>query len=71
MVDYSTQQPEKRPGAHAETLDFGDFSRFLAVTGTRDVDVMLEIKDKEKSALEALRIAGTDPRLVTGTRRTL
>ncbi len=71
MVDYSSQQPKKRPGAHAETLDPGDFRRFLAMTGTCDMDVMLEIKDKEKSALEALQIAGTDPRLVTCTRNTL
>ena len=69
MVDYSSQQAGKRPGAHAETIDSGDFSRFLAMTGTCDMDVMLEIKDKEKSALQALRIAGPDPRLVTGTRK--
>jgi hypothetical protein len=35
------------------------------------MDVMLEIKDKEKSALKALRVAGTDPRLDTGTRTNL
>jgi UV DNA damage endonuclease len=69
MVDYSSQQPKKRPGAHAETIDLEDFRQFLVMTGTSDMDVMLEIKDKEKSALQALRIAGTDPRLVTGTRK--
>jgi UV DNA damage endonuclease len=69
MADYSSQQPKKRPGAHAETIDTGDFHRFLVMTGTHDMDVMLEIKDKEKSALEAIRIAGTDPRLVIRPRK--
>jgi len=66
MVDYSSQQAGKRPGAHAETIDTADFQRFLAMTGTQDMDVMLEIKDKEISAQKALRVAGADPRLVTG-----
>ena len=66
MVDYSSQQAGKRPGAHAETIDTADFQRFLAMTGSHDMDVMLEIKDKEKSTQKALRVAGTDPRLVTG-----
>jgi hypothetical protein len=30
------------------------------------MDIMLEIKDKERSALEALMIAGDDPRLISG-----
>jgi hypothetical protein len=41
------------------------------MTGTCNMDVMLEIKHKEKSALDALRIVGTDPRRVTGTRNDL
>lgn len=66
MADYSTQQPGKRAGAHAEHIDEGDFRNFLAVTRAVDPDIMLEIKDKEKSALAALAIAQHDPRLVTG-----
>ena len=53
-------------GAHAEKIDPDDFRRFLERTGTRDMDIMLEIKDKEKSAREAIRIAAGDPRLYTG-----
>jgi UV DNA damage endonuclease len=67
MVDYSTQQPGKRVGAHAEHIDEEDFRKFLAVTKPVDLDLMLEIKDKEKSALAALGIARDDPRLGTGT----
>jgi UV DNA damage endonuclease len=66
MVDYSSQEPGKRPGAHAEHIIPADFRQFLTITQPADFDVMLEIKDKERSALEALCIARGDPRLVPG-----
>jgi UV DNA damage endonuclease len=66
MVDYSMQEPGKRAGAHAGHITADDFRHFLATTLAADFDVMLEIKDKERSAVEALGIAREDPRLVTG-----
>ncbi len=66
MIDYSSQEPGKRTGAHAEHIVAEDFRQFLEETRPADFDVMLEIKDKEKSALEALALARDDPRLVTG-----
>jgi UV DNA damage endonuclease len=66
MVDYSSQEQEKRAGAHAEHIVADDFRQFLATTHPADFDIMLEIKDKERSALEALEIARYDSRLVTG-----
>jgi UV DNA damage endonuclease len=65
MTDYSSQQPGKRVGAHTEHIDTADFARFLAETSPVDCDVMLEIKDKEKSVLAALDVARNDPRLFT------
>lgn len=53
MVDYSTQDPARRPGAHAVTLDVEHFRGFVRRLRRRDVDVMLEIKNKEASALQA------------------
>ena len=66
MVDYSSQQPGKRAGAHAESIDPEDFRTFLQSTVPFDIDIMLEINDKEKSAHAALFLARDDPRLVTG-----
>jgi UV DNA damage endonuclease len=66
MVDYSSQEAGKRAGAHAAHIVADDFRQFLATTRPADFDVMLEIKDKERSALEALDIARGDPRLVMG-----
>lgn len=53
MVDYSSQKRGERRGSHAESIDLRHFSRFIAATGDMDLDIMLEIKDKEKSALRA------------------
>lgn len=55
MLDYSSQDPEKRFGAHTPTIDLDDFAPVLDILIGRDVDLMLEIKDKEQSALIANR----------------
>lgn len=66
MTDFSTQKPSGRFGAHALTLDRCAWKNLLAQTRDHDFDVMLEIKDKEQSALEAIRLAAGDPRLQAG-----
>lgn len=60
-LHFSTQDPLKRPGAHAATLDLEAFARFREEVGGLDVDCVLEVKDKEQSVLRAL------DRLYTGT----
>jgi UV DNA damage endonuclease len=66
MVDYSAQEEGRRRGTHATSLHLRHFRRFLRESHPHDLDVMLEIKDKEKSALRALKAARDDPRLVHG-----
>jgi UV DNA damage endonuclease len=61
MVDYSSQEPGQRRGRHAEHIDRLGFRQFLADVRGIDFDVMLEIKDKEKSAREALALASRRP----------
>jgi UV DNA damage endonuclease len=63
MVDYSQPAPGKSRGSHADSIDIRSFRRFLSQSGPLDFDIMLEIKDKEKSALRAVRAARGDPRL--------
>jgi len=62
MVDYSSQQSGERKGKHAETIDLEHFKGFLEETKPFDFDVMLEIKDKERSALKAVEAALQDDR---------
>ncbi|WP_338117000.1 UV DNA damage repair endonuclease UvsE [Sulfuracidifex metallicus] len=54
MTDYSSQEKGERPGVHASTLSISHFLDY--VKRVDNVDVMLEIKDKEKSALRAVEI---------------
>ena len=56
MVDYSTQEPGKKFGRHASTIDLESFREFLIKTEKFDFDVMLEVKDKEKSAIKAIQL---------------
>jgi UV DNA damage endonuclease len=52
-VHFSTQQPGKRPGAHSETIDLDAFTRFADAVGDLELDCVIEVKDKERSALRA------------------
>ncbi|MDE2028010.1 MAG: UV DNA damage repair endonuclease UvsE [Candidatus Omnitrophica bacterium] len=56
MVDYSSQQPHAVTGKHAATIDINNFKEFILSSRRIDFDLMLEIKDKEKSALKALEL---------------
>ncbi len=49
IVHYSSQLTGKRTGRHADTIDLEDFEGFLEKTRKYDFDLMIEIKDKEKS----------------------
>ncbi len=56
MTDYSSQNPEGRKGKHAQHINIEDFKSYIRETKDIDFDIMLEIKDKEKSALEAIKV---------------
>ncbi|MDM8001248.1 MAG: UV DNA damage repair endonuclease UvsE [Dehalococcoidia bacterium] len=62
MVDYSQPAGAGFTRSHAASIDIRRFRRFLAETSPLDFDVMLEIKDKERSALKAVKAARHDPR---------
>jgi UV DNA damage endonuclease len=56
MVDYSSQKPNARIGSHTENIDIQHFKIFIKNIKNINFDIMLEIKDKEKSAFKALEI---------------
>lgn len=66
MVDYSSQDPTKQTGAHCVSVDPDDLRAMLEATRDVDYDLMLEIKDKEASALIALEVARAIGRVGVG-----
>jgi len=64
IVDYSTQEKGARKGRHAQTIDLDHFNSFLMKSRPYDFDIMLEIKDKEKSAEAAITLANQDNRFI-------
>lgn len=53
-IHYSQQNPEKKPGAHSASIRVDTFLDFCRQLSGTDVDVMLEVKDKNISALKCL-----------------
>jgi len=66
MVDFSGQRASGPKVGHMESIDASHFQRFLTATQHFDFDLMLEIKDKEISALKAVEIARKDKRFFSG-----
>lgn len=56
MIDYSNQEPNQRKGKHSHILDMKKFLQFILSIKYIDLDIMLEIKDKEKSAKNARKL---------------
>jgi UV DNA damage endonuclease len=57
MMDYSSQATGERKGKHTDQIVEQLFHDFLLELGDLDMDIMLEIKNKEVSALKAVALA--------------
>ncbi|MFX0148299.1 MAG: UV DNA damage repair endonuclease UvsE [Candidatus Hodarchaeota archaeon] len=62
IVHYSSQHPTKGKPTHADNIDLNHFNEFIKMTKNFDFDLMLEIKDKEQSALQAIKFVKNDSR---------
>ena len=64
IVHYSSEHPLKGKYRHADEIDINHFKNFLKKTININFDLMLEIKNKEKSALSAIKILINDIRFM-------
>lgn len=53
-IHYSQQAEGKRTGAHSESIELGAFAAFYEALEGLDLDIMLEVKDKNLSALRCM-----------------
>lgn len=54
-IHYAQQDIGKKPGAHSETIEVEEFLAFYQELGREDIDIMLEVKDKNVSAVKCIR----------------
>lgn len=53
-IHYSQQNHSKRSGSHSESIHLKEFMEFYSGLGERKPDIMLEVKDKNLSALKCI-----------------
>lgn len=62
IVDRTSRKPKSKPGNHIDSIDTADFKRLIKESMSVDFDVTLEIEDKEKDALKAVKSLLNDGR---------
>lgn len=61
-IHYSQQDLEKRPGAHSTTIKVEEFMNFINEID-EDTDIMLEVKDKNLSALKCINCLSLEKKI--------
>ena len=59
-IHYSQQDQEKRKGSHSKTICSKEFYEFYKSLKRDDIDVMLEVKDKNVSAIKCINLITQD-----------
>lgn len=55
-IHYSQQENGKKPGSHSLTIETSEFVRYYESIRSHDLDVMLEVKDKNLSAVKCIHL---------------
>jgi UV DNA damage endonuclease len=54
-IHYSNQWPGEVPGTHSKSINVRKFLQFYDAIHDLEVDIMLEVKDKQESVLKLMR----------------
>jgi UV damage endonuclease UvdE len=63
-LHYSEQNPLKKPGSHSETICLDTFLDFIKGLDEIRPDIMLEVKDKNLSAIKCLKLMAEKPSIL-------
>ena len=55
-VHYSQQDIKKNKDSHSPTIFIEDFFKYYSVAKNYDLDIMLEVKDKDFSAIKIINL---------------
>lgn len=53
-IHYSQQNTDKKAGSHSENIRIDEFLQFISELSNEDLDIMLEVKDKNISAIKCI-----------------
>jgi UV DNA damage endonuclease len=53
-IHYSQQNHSKKRGSHSDSVRIGEFLEFYSSLSRHDIDIMLEVKDKNISAIKCI-----------------
>lgn len=59
-IHYSQQALHKNPGSHSDTIAIHPFMDFYNRINSKDIDIMLEVKDKNLSAVKCINSTASD-----------
>ncbi len=59
-IHYSQQHPLNRAGSHSTTIRFAEFLEFYQKVEGGNLDIMLEVKDKNLSAVKCINATSTE-----------
>ena len=62
-IHYSQQEPGKKPGAHSMTISLDAFLDFVDRVRQYNPDIMLEVKDKNLSAVKCINALAEDRKI--------
>ena len=62
-IHYSQQNPLKKLGSHSNTIRINEFIRFYESLDREDIDIMLEVKDKNLSAVKCINAVSKDNKI--------
>lgn len=64
-IHFSQQDPFKQKGAHSQTIDHNMFYDYYLNLSENNIDIMLEVKDKNLSAVKCSNIVSCDYQIKT------
>lgn len=62
-IHYSQQNPIKKLGSHSSTIKINEFTDFYKNLCREDIDIMLEVKDKNLSAVKCINTTSKDNKI--------
>lgn len=65
-IHYSQQEDGKKPGSHSNTIETYEFVKYYESIRSYDLDVMLEVKDKNLSAVKCIHLTSPEGKGIQG-----